>query len=115
MSINVNIDVGKLAELVEERLKRDRKVASGYVEVTGDGSTTKFEVRVKHGLKSDKLVVSVSSTRTLSSPPSYLYGYLDDEDNDGFYETLVICVRFDTAPSSGEKVKIFWEAKIVEE
>ena len=114
MSVRVDIDVGKLAELVEERLKKEKKVATGFAEVTGDGSTKTFEVRVKHGLISDKLVVSVSSTRTLSSPPSYLYGYLDDEDNDGFYETLVICVRFDVAPSSGEKIKIFWRAEIVE-
>jgi len=113
-SLRVNLDLEKLADLVEEKLKEKKKVATGTATIVGNGSTTEFEVKVKHGLVSDKLVVSVSSTRPTTAPPSYIFGYLSDEDNDGFFETLVITVRFDTAPASGETVNIFWRAETVE-
>jgi len=113
-TVRVNIDVVKLAELVEKKLEEKKKVAKGTAVIVGNGSTKEFEVKVKHGLVSDKLVVSVSSTRPTTAPPSYIYGYLSDEDNDGFYETLVITIRFDTAPASGETVNIFWRAETVE-
>ena len=113
-TIRVDLDLDKIAELAVKKLEEKKKVAKGTATVVGNGSTTEFEVKVKHGLVSDKLVVSISSTRPTTAPPSYIYGYLSDEDNDGFYETIVLTVRFDTAPASGEIVNIFWRAEIVE-
>jgi len=114
MSVEARIDLIKMFQALKSRLGEEGYMKWGYVEFTGDGNTTTFEARIKHGLVSDKVVVSASSTRTVSSPPSYLYGYLADDDNDGFYETLVIVVRFDTAPANGEKVKVFYKIEVIE-
>lgn len=85
----------------------------GIANITGTGSATVFEVTVQHHLVCDNVSVSVSSTRATSSPPSYLYAYLNDSDSDGFKETIVITVKFDSAPANGEVVYIYWEAKVV--
>lgn len=85
----------------------------GTATITGDGTTTEFVVKVQHGLISDKVAVAVSTTKATTAPPSYIYGYVEDDDGDGFKETLVITVRFDTAPASGETVEIYWRAWVV--
>ena len=90
------------------------KRASGTATITGDGSTTEFQVEVQHNLPSDKIAVSVSTTRPTTATPSYIFPYVDDKDNDGFRETIVIAVRFDTAPADGEEIEIYWRAEIVE-
>jgi len=90
------------------------KRASGTTTITGDGSTTEFQVEVQHNLPSDKIAVSVSTTRPTTATPSYIFAYVDDKDNDGFRETIVITVRFDTAPADGEEIEIYWRAEIVE-
>jgi len=90
------------------------KRASGTATITGDGSTTEFQVEVQHNLPSDKIAVSVSTTRPTTATPSYIFAYVDDKDNDGFRETIVITVRFDTAPANGEEIEIYWRAEIVE-
>jgi len=90
------------------------KKASGTATITGDGSTTEFQVEVQHDLPSDKIAVSVSTTRPTTATPSYIFAYVDDKDNDGFRETIVITVRFDTAPADGEEIEIYWRAEIVE-
>ena len=90
------------------------KRASGTTTITGDGSTTEFQVEVQHDLPSDKIAVSVSTTRPTTATPSYIFAYVDDKDNDGFRETIVITVRFDTAPADGEEIEIYWRAEIVE-
>jgi len=91
----------------------DGFTASGIAKVVGDGSTKEFVVEVQHGLVSDRVAVSVSSTRPTTAPPSYVYGYVADKDSDGFAETLVITVRFDTAPADGEEIELFWRAEVV--
>jgi len=110
-SVRVNIDRSK----IEQLLGIKRVEAKGTVTVVGNGSSNVFQVEVRHGLNTDKLVVSVSSTKPLSATPSYLYGYLVDRDGDGFRETVVVCVRFDTAPADGELVEIYWKAESVEQ
>jgi len=90
------------------------KRASGTATITGDGSTTEFQVEIQHDLPSDKIAVSVSTTRPTTATPSYIFAYVDDKDNDGFRETIVITVRFDTAPADGEEIEIYWRAEIVE-
>lgn len=85
----------------------------GTTTITGDGTTTVFEARVQHGLVSDKVSVSVSSTRPTTAPPSYIFAYLEDSDGDGFKETIVITVKFDTAPAAGETVELYWHAQVV--
>jgi len=101
---------------VEQRLNNFlNKRTKGIVKVTGDGSTTEFQVEVQHNLPSDKIAVSVSTTRPTTATPSYIFAYVDDKDNDGFRETIVITVRFDTAPAQGEEVEIYWIAEIVGE
>jgi len=90
------------------------KRASGTTTITGDGSTTEFQVEVQHDLPSDKIAVSVSTTRPTTATPSYIFAYVDDKDDDGFRETIVITVRFDTAPADGEEIEIYWRAEIVE-
>jgi len=87
---------------------------SGVVSLTGDGSTTEFVAKVEHGLVSDKVAVSVSCTKPTTAPPSYIYGYLSDENSDGFKETIVITVRFDTAPADGEEFDIYWRAEVIQ-
>jgi len=100
---------------VEEKLDNYiRKRASGTATITGDGSTTEFQVEVQHNLPSDKIAVSVSTTRPTTATPSYIFAYVDDKDNDGFRETIVITVRFDTAPADGEEIEIYWRAEVVE-
>ena len=89
-------------------------VKTGIATIVGDGSTRKFEIEVLHGLPTDKLAVSVSSTRPTTAPPSYIFGYLDDKDNDGFRETLVITVKFDVAPAAGEVSEVYWRAELVQ-
>ena len=42
-----------------------------------------------------------------------MYAYLVDTNNDGFYETVRIVVRFDTAPADGENVNVYWKAEVV--
>jgi len=91
------------------------KRASGTATITGDGSTTEFQVEVQHDLPSDKIAVSVSTTRPTTATPSYIFAYVDDKDDDGFRETIVITVRFDTAPADGEEIEIYWRAEIVED
>jgi len=86
----------------------------GYACLTGDGSTRVFNISVQHGLVDDNVTVSVSSTSPTSSPPSYIYGYLHDSNSDGFYETLILTVRFDTAPGNGEHFCLYWTARIVD-
>jgi len=93
----------------EEKLLR----SSGIATIVGDGSTTEFEVKKPHGLASDKVAVSVSCTRPTTAPPSYIFGYVSDEDGDGFRETVVITVRFDVAPADGEVVEVYWIAEVV--
>ena len=82
----------------------------GIKTITGDGSTTEFEVRFQHGLPSDKLVVSISTTKPTTGKFSYIFAYLEDENNDGFRETVVITVKFDTPPADGEVVEIYYIA-----
>jgi len=82
--------------------------AKGIATITGDGSTTEFEVRFEHNLPTDKLVVAVSTTKPTTGKFSYIFAYLDDENNDGFYETVVVTVKFDTAPADGEIVNIYY-------
>mgnify|MGYP000108931608 CR=1 FL=1 len=82
----------------------------GIKTIIGDGSTTEFEIRFRHSLPSDKLVVPVSTTRPTTGKFSYIHAYLDDEDNDGFRETIVITVKFDTPPADGEVVEIYYIA-----
>ena len=86
----------------------------GMVTLTGDGSTKEFVAKVEHGLVSDKVAVSVSCTKPTTAPPSYIYGYLSDENNDDFKETIVITVKFDTAPASGEQFDIYWRAEVIQ-
>jgi len=85
--------------------------AEGKVTIVGDGSTKEFEVKVKHGLASDKLVVKLK-VRPITKAPSYLFSYLSDEDDDGFYETLVITAKFNVPPAKGEKLTIHWKTTI---
>ena len=94
-------------------LKQTFWTASGWVTFTGNGSTKDFTADVEHGLESDKVVLSVSSTKPTSSNVSDMYAYLVDTDNDGFYETVRIVVRFDTAPADGENVNVYWKAEVV--
>ncbi|MCD6148183.1 hypothetical protein J7J18_02290 [bacterium] len=82
----------------------------GIKTITGNGSTTEFEVRFRHSLPSDKLVVSISTTKPTTGKFSYIFAYLEDEDNDGFRETVVITVKFDTPPADGEVVEIYYIA-----
>ena len=89
-------------------------VSTGVAQLTGDGSTKEFTVDVEHKLPSDKLVCSVSSTKPTTAPPSYIYAYLVDKDNDGFRETVRLTVRFDTAPGSGEVFELYWRAEMVQ-
>ena len=89
-------------------------VSTGRVQLTGDGSTKEFTADVEHGLPSDKLVCSVSSTKPTTAPPSYIYAYLVDKDNDGFRETIRLTVRFDTAPADGETFELYWRAEMVQ-
>ena len=91
------------------------KKASGVARVTGDGSTTEFQVEIQHNLPSDKIAASASTIRPTTATPSYIFPYVDDKDNDGFRETIVITVRFDTAPADGEEIEIYWRAEIVED
>jgi len=106
----------KKIDNVEQKLDSflSRRV-KGTATITGDGSTTEFQVEVQHNLPSDKLAVSVSTTRPTTATPSYIFAYVDDKDNDGFREVIVITVRFDTAPAQGEEVEIYWIAEIVGE
>jgi len=90
-----------------------RSENSGTATIVGDGSTTVFEVDVPHGLVSDKVSAKVTTTRPTTAPPSYLYAYLVDNDNDGFMETLRITIKFDTPPAEGEQVNIYWSAEVV--
>ena len=87
---------------------------SGIVTITGNGSTTEFQVEVRHNLPSDKVAVSASTTRPTTATPSYIFAYVDDKDSDGFRETIVITVRFDSAPSDGEVIEIYYVAEVVE-
>jgi len=105
----------KKIDNVEQKLDSflSRRV-KGTTTVTGDGSTTEFQVEVKHNLPSDKVAVMVSTTRPTTATPSYIFAYVDDKDNDGFRETIVITVRFDTAPAQGEVVEIYYVAEAVE-
>ena len=100
---------------VEQRLNNFlSKRTKGIVRIVGDGSTTEFQVEVQHNLRSDKIAVSVSTTRPTTATPSYIFAYVDDKDNDGFRETIVITVRFDSAPAQGEVVEIYYVAEVVE-
>jgi len=100
---------------VEQRLNNFlSKRTKGIVKIVGDGSTTEFQVEVQHNLRSDKIAVSVSTTRPTTATPSYIFAYVDDKDNDGFRETIVITVRFDSAPAQGEVVEIYYVAEVVE-
>ena len=89
-------------------------VSTGMVQLTGDGATKEFTADVEHKLPSDKLVCSVSATKPTTAPPSYIYAYLVDKDNDGFRETVRLTVRFDTAPADGEVFELYWRAEMVQ-
>jgi hypothetical protein len=87
--------------------RRDRDF--GIVTVTGDGIATEFTVDVVHNLYSDKVVCSATPTKLAS-----IICYLVDNDGDGFRETLRLVIRFDSAPSSGEQVNVYWSAGVIE-
>ena len=85
----------------------------GIVNITGTGSQTEFEVIAQHGLVNDKVIVSASIIKAAAPRPSYIYAYLNDTDVDGFKETIIIIVKFDVAPASGELIYICWKAEAI--
>jgi len=96
----------RMQSLIIETLDRIRQ--TGKVTITGDGSSTRFEVDVPNNLDTDELACYISSTEPLSAVPSYAYARLVDKDNDGFHETIRLAIRFDNAPADGEQVKVFY-------
>jgi len=86
---------------------------SGVVTVTGDGNTTTFTVDIQHNLTSDNAVCYASTTKPTDAVPTSIYCYLVDTNNDDYYETARIIVKFDTAPAVNETIKIFWEVEVV--
>ena len=96
----------EIEDLIIETFNRFRQV--GKITITGDGSTTRFEVDVPNNLDTDELACYISSTESLSAVPSYAYARLVDKDNDGFHETIRLAIRFDNAPANGEQVKVFY-------
>jgi len=83
---------------------------SGTAPLSGDGSTTDFEIGA-HGLAitdPSKIAVKVTPVSSDAIAASPCVGYVDPADN------TKIRVKFASAPASGaDNVKIVWEAQVI--
>ena len=88
----------------------------GVATLSGDGTTTVFKVGT-HDLKPDvtdpsRVIVNVTPASKDAINASPCVGYLQDDDDDGVYESIY--VKFASAPASGtDNVKVVWEVKYI--
>lgn len=90
-----------------------QREAKGIAYIVGDGTSAAFTLDIPHGLSSDNVVSNIAFKKTVSPAANSLLWYLVDKDGDGFYETLRIEVKFESAPEAGEKVPVYWIVKVI--